>query len=54
MSQNNQFLRPAIGEDIIIEAKVLRKGKSTAYGEIFITFEGSGKLVVHTTAAFTF
>jgi len=53
-SQNNQFLRAAIGDDLIIEAQVLKMGKNSAYGEVFVTFEGSGDLVVHSTAEFAF
>jgi len=53
-SQNNQFLRPAIGDDLIIDARVLRQGKNSAYGEIHVRFEGSGDLVAHSTAQFAF
>lgn len=53
-SQNNQFLRPAVGEDLIIEAVVLKMGKHSAYGETRIHFEHSGKLVVHSTSEYAF
>ena len=53
-SQNNQFLRAAIGDDLIIEATVLKMGKNSAYGETRIVFEGSGDLVVHSTSEFAF
>lgn len=53
-SQNNQFLRPAIGDDLIVDARILREGKSSAYGEIRVRFEGSGDLVAHSTAQFAF
>lgn len=53
-SQNNQFLRPAAGDDLIVEAKVLRAGRTLAYGETFVTFESSGELVAHSTSEFSF
>ena len=53
-SQNNQFLRAAIGDDLIIEAIVLKMGKNSAYGETRIVFQGSGDLVVHSTSEFAF
>jgi acyl-coenzyme A thioesterase PaaI-like protein len=53
-SQNNQFLRPAIGDDLIIEAIVLKTGKNSAYGETRIVFEESGDLVVHSTSEYAF
>lgn len=54
VSQNNQFLRAAIGDDMIIEAKVLKMGRTLAYGETHVTFEGSGKLVVHATSEYAY
>jgi len=53
-SQNNNFLRPAIGDDLNIEAKVLKVGKRSAFGETRVTFEGSGKLVVYSTSEYAF
>ena len=53
-SQNNQFLRPAAGDDLIIEAVVLKMGKHSAYGETHVVFEGSGELVVHSTSEYAF
>ena len=53
-SQNNQFLRPAMGDDLIIEAVVLKMGKHSAFGETRVCFEGSGELVVHSTSEYAF
>lgn len=53
-SQNNQFLRAAIGDDLIIESVVLKMGRTLAYGETKVTFEGSGKLVVHATSEYAY
>jgi uncharacterized protein (TIGR00369 family) len=54
VSQNNQFLRAAIGDDLIIEATVLKMGKQIAYGETKVTFEVTGKLVMHSTSEYAF
>lgn len=53
-SQNNRFLRPATGGDLIVEALVLKMGKHSAYGETRINFEGTGDLVVHSTSEYAF
>lgn len=53
-SQNTQFLRPAIGEDLLVEVNVLKFGKVIAYAETKVTFVGSGKLVAHATNEFVF
>jgi acyl-coenzyme A thioesterase PaaI-like protein len=54
VNQNNQFLRAAIDDDLIIEAIVLKMGKNSAYGETRIVFEESGELVVHSTSGYAF
>jgi acyl-coenzyme A thioesterase PaaI-like protein len=53
-SQNTQFLRPALGEDLRIESKVLKFGKTIAYAETHDFFVGSGKLVAHATNEFAY
>jgi acyl-coenzyme A thioesterase PaaI-like protein len=53
-SQNNQFLRGAAGEDLIIEARILKMGSGEAYGETRVTFERSGKLVAHSTSTYAY
>ncbi len=50
--QHTQFLRPALGEDMIVAAEVLRFGKSTAYVDAKITFASSGALVTHAVLEF--
>lgn len=54
VNQNNQFLRAAMNDDLIIEAIVLKMGKNSAYGETRVVFEGSGDLVVHSTSGYAF
>ena len=53
-SQNTQFLRPAMGEDLRIEVNVLKFGRVVAYAETKVFFASSGKLVAHATNEFVF
>lgn len=52
--QHTHFLRPAKGDDFIVEAEVLRFGKTSAYAEARITFATSGALVAHAVLEFAF
>ena len=53
-SQNTQFLKPALGDDLRIEVNVLRFGKVIAYAETRVSFLKSGELVAHATNEFVF
>ena len=53
-SQNNQFLRPAIGDDLIIEAIVLKTGGRSAYSATRVTLAVFGDLVAHSTSTHAF
>jgi len=53
-SQSTQFLRRAFGEDLRIEASVLKFGATIAYAEAHVTFVNGGELVAHSTAEFVF
>lgn len=53
-SQNTQFLRPALNDDLRIQVNVLKFGKQIAYAEVNVTFVKSGKLVAHSTLEFVF
>ena len=53
-SQNTQFLRRAVGDDLRIEARVLKFGSTIAYAEARVTFATNGELVAHSTAEFVF
>jgi acyl-coenzyme A thioesterase PaaI-like protein len=53
-SQNTQFLKPALGDDLRIEVTVLRFGKVIAYAETKVFFATSGDLVAHATNEFVF
>ncbi len=52
--QHTHFLRPAKGDDFIVEANVLRFGKASAYAEAKITFATSGAIVAHAVLEFAF
>lgn len=52
--QHTHFLRPAKGDDFIVEANVLRFGKATAYAEAKVMFAGSGAIVAHAVLEFAF
>lgn len=50
--QHTHFLRPAAGQDLLIEARVVRFGRTSNYGECWVTYAGSGKEVAHATLEF--
>jgi uncharacterized protein (TIGR00369 family) len=52
--QHAQFLRPARGDDLIVEVSVLRFGKATAYAEGRVTYAKSGELVAHAVTEYAF
>lgn len=52
--QHTHFLRPAIGGDFIVETRVKRFGKSTAYADAEVTLAHSGEVVAHAVLAFAF
>lgn len=52
--QHTHFLRPAMAEDLHVEANVLRFGKASAFCEARVTLAASGDLVAHATLEFAF
>jgi uncharacterized protein (TIGR00369 family) len=52
--QHTHFLRPAVGDDFIVEAEVLRFGKATAYAEARVRLSVSGDLIAHAALEFAF
>ena len=50
VGQTLSFMKPATGAEIAAEARVLRLGKTLAFGEIAIT--DAGALVAHATATY--
>lgn len=52
--QHTHFLRPAAGEDVLVEANVRRFGRSSAYIDCNVTLIDSGKLCTHAVLEFAF
>ncbi|MEY4239607.1 MAG: hypothetical protein RL339_2208 [Pseudomonadota bacterium] len=52
--QHTHFLRPAAGDDFLIEATVKRFGKASAYVDCSVTFATSGELAAHAVLEFAF
>ena len=52
--QHTHFVRPAKGDDFLVEANVLRFGKTSAFCETRVTFAGSRELVAHAVLEFAF
>lgn len=52
--QHTHFLRPAMSDDMKVQATVLRFGKTSAFAEARVTFLTSGELVAHATLEFAF
>jgi acyl-coenzyme A thioesterase PaaI-like protein len=52
--QHTHFLRPAIDDDFLVEAEVLRFGKASAFAEARVSLVSSGKLVAHAVLEFAF
>jgi acyl-coenzyme A thioesterase PaaI-like protein len=52
--QHTHFLRPAINDDFIVEAEVLRFGKASAYAEARVRLAASKDLVAHAVLEFAF
>ena len=52
--QHTHFLRPAAGDDMLIEARVKRFGGTSAYLDASVTLNGSGELVTHAVLEFAF
>lgn len=49
---NSSFLKPLSGQDALVEAKVLRAGKTLAFGEIDICGADDGKTVSRATTTY--
>ena len=49
---NSSFLKPLSSQDALVEAKVLRAGKSLAFGEIDIRDADDGKTVSRSTTTY--
>lgn len=52
VSQTISFLRPVANDDVLVAARVLRLGRTLAFGEIALSAAGSGSLVAHATTTY--
>jgi uncharacterized protein (TIGR00369 family) len=52
VQMNSSFLKPLSGQDALIEARVIRAGKSLAFGEIDIRGADDGKSVCRATTTY--
>jgi uncharacterized protein (TIGR00369 family) len=52
VSQNVTFMRPVAGQDVLAEARVMRLGKSLAFGEITLRGAEDGKPAAHATTTY--
>ncbi|MFI5447904.1 PaaI family thioesterase [Polaromonas sp. UC242_47] len=52
VQMNSSFLKPLSSQDALIEARVLRAGKSLAFGEIDIRGADDGKSVSRVTTTY--
>jgi len=52
VGQTISFLRPVVNEDVLVEARVLRLGRTLAFGEIALRAAGSGALAAHATTTY--
>jgi uncharacterized protein (TIGR00369 family) len=52
VGQTISFLRPVANDDVLLEARVLRLGRTLAFGEISLRAAASGTLVAHATTTY--
>ena len=52
VGQTISFLRPVANDDVLVEARVLRLGRTLAFGEISLRAAGSGALAAHGTTTY--
>ena len=52
VQMNSRFLKPLSNQDALVEARVIRAGKSLAFGEIDIRGADDGKSVCRATTTY--
>lgn len=52
VSQNLSFMRPVAGVDLMVEARVLRLGRTLAFGEVLLRADGDARLAGHATTTY--
>ena len=52
VSQNVTFMRPISGTDTLVEARIIRLGKTLAFGEILLRADGDDRPAAHATTTY--
>lgn len=52
VSQNVTFMRPISGTDTLVEARIVRLGRTLAFGEILLRADGDEQPAAHATATY--
>jgi uncharacterized protein (TIGR00369 family) len=52
VSQNITFMRPIAQQDVLVEARVIRLGKTLAFGEITLKGANDGRTAAHATTTY--
>jgi uncharacterized protein (TIGR00369 family) len=52
VGQTISFMKPVSGVDALVEARVLRLGKTLAFGEVGLRADGRDELVAHVTTTY--
>ncbi len=52
VSQNVTFMRPIASQDVLVEAKVIRLGKTLAFGEITLRGAKDERVAAHATTTY--
>lgn len=52
VSQNVTFMRPISGKDTLVEARIIRLGKTLAFGEILLRADGDARPAAHATTTY--
>lgn len=52
VSQNVSFMRPIAERDVLVEARVIRLGRTLAFGEIHLCADGDERAAAHATTTY--
>ena len=52
VSQNVTFMRPLAGRDVLVEARIIRLGKTLAFGEVLLRADGDERPGAHATTTY--
>jgi len=52
--QHTHFLRPAVNDNFLVRAEVMRFGKASSFAEVRVSFASTGILTAHASIEFAF